>query len=111
MFFLLPVAVDYRARRYPVVTFTLLGINVALYLVSLLIFLGGNQDAPLVYHLGLIPEEGTWFTWVTSLFVHGGLFHVAGNMIYLYLFGACVEDLLGRWQYCLFYLGGGLLAN
>ena len=62
-------------------------------------------------NLGLIPDDKTWWTWVTSMFVHAGFFHFAGNMIYLFLFGACVEDLLGRPRFSLFYLAGGLIAN
>src|ERR1044071_2301857 len=112
MFFILPVAVDYQARRYPVVTFTLMGLNAVIYLVSLALFLAGKGESePLIMHLGLIPDEKTWWTWVTSMFVHAGLFHFAGNMIYLFLFGACVEDLLGRPRFSLFYLAGGLIAN
>jgi len=112
MFILLPVAVDYQARRYPVVTFTLMGINTAIYLLGLVLFFGGDRETePLVMKLGLIPAEKTSWTWITSMFVHEGFFHLAGNMIYLFLFGACVEDLLGRLRFSLFYLGGGLLAN
>jgi membrane associated rhomboid family serine protease len=112
MFFILPVAVDYQARRYPVVTFTLMGLNALIYLVGLAVFLAGKGGSePLIMNLGLIPEEKTWWTWLTSIFVHAGLFHFAGNMIYLFLFGACVEDLLGRVSFTLFYLGGGLIAN
>ncbi len=112
MFFLLPVAVDYEARRYPVVTFTLIGLNTALYLIGLALSLGGQGETePLIMNLGLIPAEKTWLTWFTSMFVHAGFFHCAGNMIYLFLFGACVEDLMGRAWFALFYLAGGLIAN
>jgi membrane associated rhomboid family serine protease len=110
MFFMLPVAVDYRARRYPVVTFTIMGLNAVLYLASLALFVAGKGE-PLILHWGLIPDEKTWWTWLTSMFVHEGLFHFGGNMIYLFLFGACVEDLLGRLRFSLFYLAGGLIAN
>src|SRR6185369_6905258 len=112
MFFLLPVAVDYQARRYPVVTFTLMGLNAVIYLVTLAVFLAGKGDSePLIMNLGLIPGEKIWWTWITSMFVHEGLFHFGGNMIYLFLFGACVEDLMGRLLFSFFYLAGGLIAN
>jgi membrane associated rhomboid family serine protease len=112
MFFILPVAVDYRARRLPVVTFTLIGLNGLLYLISFLFDLAGKGEAdPLLMSLGLIPAQKTWWTWITSIFVHAGFFHIAGNMIYLFLFGACVEDIMGRWGFTLFYLAGGLIAN
>ena len=112
MFFILPVAVDYQARRYPVVTFALMGLNTALYLVALAILLAGhNETDPLVMNLGLVPAEKTSWTWFTSQFVHAGFFHLLGNMIYLFLFGACVEDLMGRPLFSIFYLVGGLIAN
>jgi membrane associated rhomboid family serine protease len=112
MFFILPVAVDYQARRYPVVTFTLMGLNAVLFVVSLVFsFAGGREADPLIMKLGLIPEEKTWWTWLTSMFVHAGFFHLAGNMIYLFLFGACTEDIMGRLRFSFFYLAGGLLAN
>jgi membrane associated rhomboid family serine protease len=112
MFFILPVGVDYRAQRYPVVTFVLMGLNAVIYLISLALwFTDRNEMDPLVLNLGLIPAEKTWWTWLTSTFVHGGFFHFAGNMIYLFLFGACVEDLMGRGRFTIFYLAGGLLAS
>ena len=52
MFFILPVAVDYQARRYPVVTFTLMGLNTALYLVALAILFALAVGAPAFYALG-----------------------------------------------------------
>jgi membrane associated rhomboid family serine protease len=112
MFFLLPVGVDYAARRYPVVTFTLMGVNIVVYLGSLLYeWNGGPEAAAWLYeNLWLIPEQSRWHTFFTSMFVHGGFFHLLGNMIYLFLFGACVEDTIGRWQFSLFYLLGGLAA-
>ncbi len=112
MFFIIPVAMDYKARRYPIVTFTLMGLCAVLYLVGLALFLVGNGESEsLIMNLGLIPAEKTGLTWFTSMFVHAGFFHFAGNMVYLFLFGACVEDLMGRWQFSLFYLIGGLAAN
>jgi membrane associated rhomboid family serine protease len=45
------------------------------------------------------------------MFVHGGPLHLIGNMLFLFLFGACVEDLIGRLRFIVFYLVGGLLAE
>ncbi len=117
MFIIIPVGVQYTARRYPMVTFTLMGLNTALYLVSFFMWLGhlGNgadNEAGdwLITNFGLIPAEKTSYTFITHMFVHGGLFHWLGNMVYLFLFGSCVEDTIGRWQYVIFYLVGGLAA-
>lgn len=114
MFFVvLPVGVDYRARRYPVVTFTLIGLNVLVYLVTLAVRLnGGNAVDPWIYeHFWLIPAQSTWYTYLTSLFMHSGLTHLVFNMLYLFLFGACVEDLIGRTKFTVLYLLGGLIAS
>src|SRR5262249_53301288 len=50
-------------------------------------------------------------TILTSMYLHGGWAHIAGNMIYLWAFGPEVEDSMGRWRYLFFYLGGGLAAS
>jgi len=112
-FFILPVGVDFRARRYPVVTFTLMGICVVVYLVTLLLGLasGPGVDEWVFGNLWLTPAKSHWWTYLTSLFVHAGFFHLAGNMVYLFLFGACVEDLIGRARFVVFYLVCGLAAD
>jgi membrane associated rhomboid family serine protease len=113
MFILLPVGVDYRARRQPVVTFTLMGICTLVYLVTLGFRLSGDSDSveQWVYeYLWLTPGESHWWTYLTSQFVHGGIMHLAGNMVYLYLFGACVEDTIGRVRFTIFYLLCGVAA-
>lgn len=114
MLFLLPVGVDYRARRYPVVTFTLMGICVAVYLITLICSWTGDSDAVdnwVFENLWLIPSRSHWWTYLTSVFVHGGFFHLAGNMVYLFLFGACVEDTMGRLRFTIFYLLCGVAAG
>jgi hypothetical protein len=47
----------------------------------------------------------------TSMFLHGGLLHVAGNMLFLWIFGDNVEDYLGHFRYLAFYLGSGIAAG
>lgn len=114
MFFILPIAVDYKAQRYPMVTFVLIGLNVLLYVATLGSGISVSEEdgaKSLLLNMCLVPSEKTWWTWFTSMFAHAGFFHVAGNMVYLFLFGACVEDLLGRVWYAVFYMAGGLVAN
>lgn len=52
-----------------------------------------------------------FFTLITSMFMHGGLAHLAGNMLYLWIFGDNIEDALGHLKYLLFYLLCGVLAG
>ena len=76
MFIVLPVGMNYRTERRPTVTLTLIGLNTLVYLVSLGCVLARGSDAELwVYqHLWLIPADSAWYTYVTSMFVHGGFF-------------------------------------
>ena len=113
MFIILPVGVNYSARRYPVVTFTLMGLCTAIYLITLGFALEHGKVAYLwsMQHLWLIPAESVWWTYLTSMFVHGGFFHLLGNMIFLFLFGSCVEDIIGRLRFTVFYIVCGLVAE
>jgi membrane associated rhomboid family serine protease len=51
------------------------------------------------------------YTLITSIFLHGGIFHIGGNMLFLYVFGDNVEDAFGHLPYLLFYLICGLVAD
>src|SRR5690349_4737001 len=113
MFIVIPVGMNYQTRRLPTVTFTLIGLNVLIYLISLVFTLSQGKDAALwIYeHLWLTPADSAWSTYLTSMFVHAGFFHLLGNMLYLFLFGCCVEDMIGRWRFAMLYLIGGLAAD
>jgi membrane associated rhomboid family serine protease len=55
-------------------------------------------------------QPPTWLTVFTSMFMHGGLLHLGGNMLFLWIFGNNVEDAMGRLRFILFYLLGGVAA-
>jgi membrane associated rhomboid family serine protease len=57
-----------------------------------------------------ISQPATWITPFASMFMHGGLLHLGGNMLFLWIFGASVENRLGRIRFPLFYVLGGLAA-
>jgi membrane associated rhomboid family serine protease len=57
------------------------------------------------------PQPPTWLTLFTSMFMHGGLLHLGGNMLFLWIFGNNVEDSMGRVKFVAFYLLGGLAAT
>lgn len=114
MFFIIPVGVDYRATRCPVVTFCLIGLNIVVFLVAFIhafSLTGAEVEGWWYTNLSLTPASSPWYCWFTSLFVHAGFLHLIGNMIYLFLFGSPVEDLVGRWQFLAFYLLGGLASD
>jgi len=52
----------------------------------------------------------TWLTVLTAMFMHGGLLHIGGNMLFLWIFGNNIEDSVGRFRFVLFYLLGGIVA-
>lgn len=60
--------------------------------------------------LGITPMP-VFFTIITSMFMHGGLGHLAGNMLYLWIFGDNLEDMLGHVRYFLFYMLCGIIAT
>ena len=57
-----------------------------------------------------LDQAAWWITLLTSMFMHGGILHLAGNMIFLWIFGNNVEDSMGRGRFVLFYLLAGLVA-
>jgi membrane associated rhomboid family serine protease len=59
----------------------------------------------------LIPAKGTWSGYVTSQFLHGGLMHLAGNMLFLWVFGDNMEDEMGHVPFLGFYLASGIAAG
>ncbi len=104
---------NYRTERLPVVTLLLIGINTLVYLVQLIFAIAtqGESNYWVLDHLWLIPAISYPWMYVTQMFVHAGIFHLAGNMIFLFLFGSCVEDMIGRMRFLMYYLACGLIAN
>jgi len=62
-------------------------------------------------HAGLPGALPTWQTVFTAMFMHASILHIAGNMLFLWIFGNNVEDSMGRARFIIFYLGGGLAAT
>ena len=115
MFFLIPVGVDYRTDRWPIVTFSIIGLCTGLYLLGVYLFVEQigtiNQlSDPMIDRFGLVPNRATPTTWVSHMFLHAGFLHLLGNMVYLFLFGAVIEDMIGRVKFAAFFLIGGLAA-
>lgn len=59
----------------------------------------------------IVQQTGGWLSLFTSLFIHVGWVHLIGNMLYLFIFGDNVEDLLGHFRYLIFYLAVGVCAS
>jgi len=103
-------------HRFPVVTVSLIVVNTLMFFYEMQ--LGSGLD-PWLARAAFIPdlyfEPGNWVadgrSILTSMFLHGGLGHLLGNMLYLWIFGDNVEDRLGRLRYLLFYLFCGWFAT
>jgi membrane associated rhomboid family serine protease len=59
----------------------------------------------------IFPDKSVWLAIVTSMFLHGSLLHLGGNMLYLWVFGNNIEDHQGKVPYLLFYLASGVVAT
>jgi membrane associated rhomboid family serine protease len=119
---LLPFADDNPHTTVPVVNYTLIGLCIAAFVWQMSLGQRGGEAA--IHAFGLVPGHllGTvrldprvdvlpaWATIFTSMFLHGGLMHLGGNMLYLWIFGDNIEASLGRVRYLIFYLLCGIAA-
>jgi len=117
----IPIGDSVQTRSWPIVTWTLIGINVWAFLYEIML---GPQLDEFVRTWAFIPARYFYLAetfpsdWaarfvplVTCMFLHGGWAHLIGNMIYLAIFGDNVEDRLGRLRYLAFYLLTGIAAG
>lgn len=111
---MLPLYDENPTRNFPVLTVCLMSVNILIYLWGLTV-----QPAKLnmvYYEFGMIPFDLTqspmrgYPTIFSAMFLHGGFWHLAGNMLYLWIFGANIEDVLGKFRFILFYLVCGTIA-
>jgi membrane associated rhomboid family serine protease len=98
------------SRTFPFVTVAILVTNGLVFLFQA--SLAEQDEIAFIHAFGLVPADFSALNIVTSMFVHGGVFHFAGNMLYLWIFGDNVEDRMGHGRYLLFYLlcGGAAAA-
>jgi len=106
----IPYATDRSTRRRAYATYSLLVLNVLVYLGTTSLGGAKGQQAA-VAAFGFIPDQGHWYSAVTSAFMHANLSHLVSNMIFLWVFGSLVEDALGAVVFLIFYLGSQLGAN
>ncbi len=101
--------IDRRPVRAPIVTGAIIALNLSAFVLELLF------GAPFIFRWSYIPEEIAagegLITLLTAMFVHAGLLHIAGNMIFLWAFAPEIEDAMGRFRFLVFYVVGGLVAS
>jgi membrane associated rhomboid family serine protease len=137
---LLPLKDDIPTRRFPIVTVALIVINVVMFFGfqhATVSTDGAKIDDEVTVKYAAVPYEithpgdqcvvdvcgpaaevesqvgnlpPTWLTILTAMFMHGGLLHIAGNLLFLWIFGNNIEDSMNRGLFVLFYLAGGVVA-
>ena len=107
-----PIGDDNSQRHTtPVVTVTLIVLNVAVFLLEL------SAGDPFIRQWAFIPAEfaespvASTVKIFTDMFMHGGWMHLFGNMLFLWIFGDNVEDRLGHAKFLIFYLLAGIAAT
>lgn len=130
-----PLGDDNSNRQtVPYVVYALIGLNVLVYLLQVTagdsftyawstvpseITTGIDLVRPVVIQAGgetfQIPQypgpTPIYLTLLSSMFMHGSLMHIGGNMLYLWIFGDQIEDFLGHWRFLVFYIVCGLVAD
>lgn len=109
---MLPIGDDNSLRRItPLVTYALIALNVVFFLVEM------SGGEPFILRWAFVPSRfladpaGDLPTLFTAMFMHAGWLHLAGNMLYLWIFGDNVEDRFGHGRFLAFYLLSGLAAT
>jgi membrane associated rhomboid family serine protease len=133
-----PLKDSIPTRRFPVLTVAIIALNVFMYFFVQEGLWSLPDDDTRTIEYGAIPYEithpgdqcelvqggaaiacgpelgqdlpPTWLTILTSMFMHGSLLHLGGNMLFLWVFGNNIEDSMSAWRFVLFYLGGGAVA-
>lgn len=127
----LPIKDINPTERTPVITISIIAINVMVYIYQMSL---GSQVNAFIASYGATPFEITrmtdlthtvlggrfthfpgpspiYLTLITSMFIHGSLLHLGGNMLYLWIFGNNIEDLVGPFKFTLLYLISGFAAH
>lgn len=109
-----PIRDHNPSGRTPYVTRTLIVVNILVFLLYWFAFQTEGQLGQFFYTWGLVPQrllsgQGV-LTIVTHMFMHGGWMHLAGNMLFLWIFGDNLEDEMGHGRYLLYYIACGLGA-
>ncbi len=123
---MIPIKDDNPTTTIPIVTIFIICINIVVFINQLLM---GSSAEVFIYRFAVIPWEIIHFrdlpnlpplyhstipnilTLFTSMFIHGGFLHLAGNMLYLWIFGDNVESIMGHFRFLIFYFICGLVAT
>ena len=106
-----------RLHGRPYVNYSLIALNVIIFLWEVIttnFFSNELKVNEIFFTYGTVPDrvfQGDFFALVTSMFLHGGVVHIIGNMVFLYIFGDNIEDRVGHFKYLILYLVWGIAAG
>lgn len=110
---MIPLKDDNPTRNFPFLTLGFIALNIAVFIYGVNLPV---HPSALYADYALVPTHllnsplTTYPTVYTSMFLHAGIWHLAGNMLYLWIFGNNIEDVLGKFRFVLFYFVCGTLA-
>src|SRR5438034_11682833 len=106
---IVPLRSSERVYSRTIVTSALIAVNTVIFLYqNTLSYYRLDQ---FVNNWGIVPDDLHLITLLTSMFLHGGWLHLLSNMLYLWVFGRSLENLIGRTRFLIFYLLCGLVAG
>ena len=109
---LFPYKDDNPRILVPYVTYAIISINVLIFVFQLNMgMVSSSAEREFIYRFGFIPANFSIITVFTSMFLHGGISHIMGNMWFLWVFGDNVEGVLGHVKFAVFYIMCGLAAT
>jgi len=113
---MIPIKGENPTEHFPLITILLIALNVIIFIFQISIGPEGMKE--LVYKFSVIPVQlykgsGTfrYFTLMTSIFFHASFLHLAGNMLYLWIFGNNIEDTMGKTKFLIFFLTCGIIGS
>lgn len=105
---ILPYKSDVETKGLPFLSMGLLALNIAIH--AFVEILDPAEHQLFYFEWGFVPFDHRPAQWVTSMFLHGGLLHLAGNMLFLWIYGPAVEEGLGKFVFIPAYLLSGVVA-
>ena len=110
-----PIRDHNPSLKTPYVTYALMLVNVVVFLTYWADLQNPQVINPFFYDWAMVPALVTngdhYYSMVSSMFLHGGFMHLAGNMLFLWIFGDNMEEQLGHIGYLVFYFAVGLAAG
>ncbi|BAY39782.1 hypothetical protein NIES2111_41590 [Nostoc sp. NIES-2111] len=126
---MIPISDNLRFRRRPIINYWLIGINIFIFLWEIKLEVSGELGY-FIYSWGLVPYQVSaainntlinpaagivvfWrlFSLLFAMFLHGSFSQILGNMLFLWVFGKGLENILGKWRYLGFYVSAGIVTG